>query len=179
MFTYCNNNPVLFSDHTGENPSLSIWIGTAGPAALLEPSFIGEVIVVSGIVVLLVVELVNGAKEIFDTLAENSDETEGSTSQAPPAPDVDYPGDDPSVAPGEDYEWHGKPNEPPGSDKGAWVNKNTGEQWHPDFNHKLPKGPHWDYTDPFGIKWAVTYELGKTVFRQWDKAKIIIEIWKN
>ena len=23
-------------------------------------------------------------------------------------PDIEYPGDDPTVAPGEDYEWHGK-----------------------------------------------------------------------
>ncbi|MBQ8341037.1 MAG: hypothetical protein IJY22_01505 [Clostridia bacterium] len=41
------------------------------------------------------------------------------------------------------------------SDKGSWVNKGTGEQWHPDLNHKPPKGPHWDYTDSFGNKWSV------------------------
>lgn len=68
-------------------------------------------------------------------------------------PDVKYPGDDGSIPPGDDYEWHGKL--PIGGDKGAWVNPITGEQWHPDLNHAPPKGPHWDYEDRNGNWWSV------------------------
>ena len=42
------------------------------------------------------------------------------------------------------------------------VNKNTGEQWHPDLNHKPPKGPHWDYTDIWGFVWSV-FEDGRII----------------
>lgn len=73
-------------------------------------------------------------------------------------PDVEFPKDGPTVAPGEGYEWRGK--KPIGGDKGAWVNPSTGEQWHPDLNHPNPKGPHWDYTDIFGIIWSV-FEDGR------------------
>ena len=68
-------------------------------------------------------------------------------------PDVTYSGNDPTKSPGEGYEWRGK--QPVGGNKGAWVNKSTGEQWHPDLNHQPPKGPHWDYTDILGIIWSV------------------------
>jgi hypothetical protein len=51
----------------------------------------------------------------------------------------DYPGDDPNVSPGEDWEWRGP------KDKGSWYNPKTGETLHPDLNHTPPEGPHWDY----------------------------------
>ena len=54
-------------------------------------------------------------------------------------PDINYPGDDPSVSPGEDWEWRGP------SDKGGWYNPKTGESLHPDLDHPDPQGPHWDY----------------------------------
>lgn len=78
--------------------------------------------------------------------------------EAPPieVPDMlipDYPGDDPTTPPDDDYKWKGKP--PEGGDKGAWVNDKTGEQWHPDLNHPLPKGPHWDYKDSSGTRWRI------------------------
>lgn len=59
----------------------------------------------------------------------------------------------PSSKPADDYVWRGK--EPVGGDKGACINPNTGEQWHPDLDHPLPKGPHWDYADIDGIVWSV------------------------
>lgn len=40
-------------------------------------------------------------------------------------------------------------------DRGSWVNKQAGEQWHPDLNHGEPVGPHWDYTDQFENKWRI------------------------
>ena len=54
-------------------------------------------------------------------------------------PHIQYPGDDPNVSPGEGWEWRGPKN------KGSWYNPETGETLHPDLNHPLPEGPHWDY----------------------------------
>ena len=59
-----------------------------------------------------------------------------------------YPGDDPSIPPGQGYEWRG--NGPPTSGKGNWFNPTTEEMYYPDFNHDPPIESHWDYTDPSG-----------------------------
>ena len=59
-----------------------------------------------------------------------------------------YPGNDPTKAPGENFEWRGKGD--PSTGKGAWVNSKTGETLHPDLNHGDPYGPHWDYNYPGG-----------------------------
>ena len=48
----------------------------------------------------------------------------------------------PGYWPGDDFEWRGQL--PIGGDKGAWVNPNTGDSLHPDLNHPMPIGPHWD-----------------------------------
>ena len=52
---------------------------------------------------------------------------------------INYPGNDPTVSPGDDWEWRGP------QDKGSWYNPNTGETLHPDLDHPYPPGPHWDY----------------------------------
>ena len=67
-----------------------------------------------------------------------------------------------------------------GGERGGYKNKLPGKRdsWHPDLNHKKPKGPHWDYTDSFGKKWAISKENGKTVIRYWVKNKISIEVFK-
>ena len=49
----------------------------------------------------------------------------------------------PGSWPGDDFEWRGQL--PIGGDKGAWVNPNTGDSLHPDLNHPMPIGPHWDW----------------------------------
>ena len=54
-----------------------------------------------------------------------------------------WPGDDPTVAPGDGFIWRG-PGEV-GSAKGEWYNPTTGDQLHPDLNHPWPKGPHWGW----------------------------------
>ena len=67
-----------------------------------------------------------------------------------------YPGylpDDPSECPGNNWEWKGKGA--PGSCKGAWVNRKTKENLHPDFNHPPPIGPHWDYIGDSGDRWRI------------------------
>ena len=39
------------------------------------------------------------------------------------------------------FEWNG--SGPPSSGKGNWVKGD--EKLNPDYDHKPPKGPHWDY----------------------------------
>ena len=60
---------------------------------------------------------------------------------------------DPTEAPGPEWEWRGK--QPTGGDKGASYNPDTGETLHPDPNHPLPIGPHWDYINPDGDRYRV------------------------
>ena len=54
-----------------------------------------------------------------------------------------WPGDDPTIPPGDGFEWEGKL--PVGGDKGAWVNRITKDSLHPDFHHPKPIDPHWDW----------------------------------
>ncbi|MEA5039039.1 MAG: RHS repeat-associated core domain-containing protein [Clostridiaceae bacterium] len=54
-----------------------------------------------------------------------------------------YPGDDPTKAPGEGWEWRGKGE--PGLSEGSWYNPDTGESLHPDLDHPEGIDPHWDY----------------------------------
>lgn len=65
----------------------------------------------------------------------------------------DYPGDDATKKPGEDWEWKG--NGDAESGKGNWYNPNTGESLHPDLNHPEPIGPHWDYVAPDGTQYRI------------------------
>ena len=68
-----------------------------------------------------------------------------------------WPGDDPTVPPGDGFEWRG-PGEV-GSEFGEWYNPATHDQLHPNLNHPLPKGPHWGWRN----KWR----------------NILIDIFKN
>ncbi|QIK70249.1 hypothetical protein G7062_08085 [Erysipelothrix sp. HDW6C] len=52
---------------------------------------------------------------------------------------IKYPGDNPKQSPGAGWEWRGP------EDKGSWFNPSTGETLHPNLNHPMPEGPHWDY----------------------------------
>ena len=61
---------------------------------------------------------------------------------------IPYPGNDPTVSPGEGFEWRGRGE--PGSGRGSWHNPNTGVSLHPDLNHPPPIGPHWDHQDADG-----------------------------
>lgn len=64
-----------------------------------------------------------------------------------------YRGNDPSIAPGSDWKWHG--SGAPQTGKGAWVKEGTKESLHPDLQHPPPYGPHWDYVDQNGKQWRV------------------------
>ncbi len=172
MFAYCLNNPVNREDATGmislvnERDLLGAYIGAFWYPGMFLIESIMDLVLPSRF----------KPKSEVDTEPE-IEETQPSKpkngKKQPSKPKIEYPGDDPTKAPGEDYEWRGK--QPVGGNQGAWVNRNTGEQWHPDFNHGNPKGPHWDYTDVYGIKWTVTEEVGRTVVRLWKNGKIVLE----
>lgn len=64
------------------------------------------------------------------------------------------------------WEWRGKPGEAVGSDKGAFVNPETGEQIHNDLDSHASgsdRGPHVTYTDGSGRRWDHFPETKTTV----------------
>ena len=156
MFVYCNNNPVNYIDPYGDDATavLEWWMAIGGAISLVDgPLPVIDIIVIGGAAIIYACnydEINNYVQSTTDGIwnaAEEApestpEETEKPADNVPAVPDIKYPGDDPTVAPGEDYEWRGKP--PSGSDKGAWYNKTTGESLHPDFNHPGMK-PHYDY----------------------------------
>lgn len=146
MYAYCLNNPVNYVDWKGTNPdALQWWAGTmwwlCGADTVLP---IGDIVFGAGILVLGIYALI----EVDQVIAPEIRYEEEAEKVEPEPPAIPYPGNDPTVAPGKDYEWVGK--EPVGGDKGTWKNKKTGEQLHPDLDHPEPVGPHWDYTN--GLK---------------------------
>ena len=166
MYAYCENNPVMYVDYSGENAALALgtWLGVATPIAFAEPTLIGEIVVVAGVVALLFVAVCELAEAVDDS--KNDSEKDAKAKEAPksvpkndknnaPAtPDVKYPGDDPTVAP-DGYEWTGPDAQ--GGKRGGYTNKdpNKRDSWHPDLNHPDGVKPHWDYNDDRGHKWRV------------------------
>ena len=139
LYAYCANNPIMFTDPTGY---------------LLEWAIGGEILIKAFIVIvsigaIIYIEntyhpienIVNWIGQIGSWLYENIylEVWEPGT----------WPGDDPTVPPGDGWVWRGKPGTPVGSPQGQWVNLETGERLHPDFQHKPPKGPHWGWYDKF------------------------------
>ena len=152
LFAYCNNNPINYNDPTGETAltfdewTLSMWWLTLIDGVLP----VGDIIY-WGVVAAFGVGIVNSICTNFENNSTN-DKAEDSTkeesdakedNQEPKVPDIKYPGDDPTITPGEGYVWKGSGS--PSSGQGNYVNPSTGEWLHPDLNHGPPIGPHWDY----------------------------------
>ena len=160
-YIYCLNNPSQYIDFSGCNAvELQSWTGAMWWLCGIDGVMpIGDIIYWGGLALLGVTTLTVTETDVYPKVYFKADNDEEDSKEdtdekrEPNTPDVTYPGDDTTQAPGDGFEWRGK--EPVGGDKGAWVNKDTREQWHPDFNHKPPKGPHWDYTDPAGNVWSV------------------------
>lgn len=93
-----------------------------------------------------------GGERDEEVTEEREESSEGENTAELPSPSDPIP-DDPTMPPGEDWEWRG--NGDAGSDRGAWVNTETGETLHPDLNHGPPIGPHWDYKDREGNEWRI------------------------
>lgn len=56
-------------------------------------------------------------------------------------------------SPGDGWTWKGRGT--PESGKGNWVNENTNQKLHPDFDHGDPKGPHWGLQQPNDEKFDI------------------------
>ena len=81
-----------------------------------------------------------------------ADKEAGADSEPSPVeePEIAPPGWDPTVPPGEEWEWRGKPGSKPGDKDGSWYHPGKGSSLHPDLEHPAPIGPHWDYTPEKG-----------------------------
>lgn len=79
----------------------------------------------------------------------------------PHAPE--YPGDDPTVAPGPGWTWQGRDN--PGGRRGNWHHPEQGSL-HPDVNHEPGIPPHWDWKDPKTGRWWRIFPDGTGVPRR-------------
>ena len=135
MFAYCNNNPVMYLDRTGTFAISMLIVGAVGAllgaatVAYVETQFhpienmsreIGQVLSWLG------TQAWNGLQWLF--------------SQWEPGT---WPGDDPTIAPGDGFIWRGPGDV--GSDRGEWYNPITGDKLHPNLFHPYPKGPHWGW----------------------------------
>ncbi len=162
MFAYCYNDPVNYIDPYGESgvaAALAGWASSAWGLTLVDgPIPVGDIIYFGGCVILgtiALIETVVVVDKVVDIVAEATDTTPDSTEFKPESqskgegeksaedtPKVDYPGDDPNVAP-EGYTWKGKG--PQGSKQGNYYNPNGKQSLHPDLDHPPDIGPHWDY----------------------------------
>jgi hypothetical protein len=137
LFGYVGNNPLSRRDPDGHCP----WcLAVAGGGVLADESPLvaaGPV----GWAVIGATALGIGGYALYEHYHQQN------------TPAVPFPGFDPTVAPNDQVGWRGKGDHASG--KGSWVNPNTGEVYHPDLNHPLPIGPHWDYTDAKGKQWRL------------------------
>ena len=82
MYAYCNNNPVMFFDPTGQSAAdvLTWWITVGGTTAAVEPTVAGEIILVAGA---LIIGCVVVGQEVID-LVKSADEAKPDTKQEDP-----------------------------------------------------------------------------------------------
>ena len=149
LFAYCNNNPVNYVDYTGENAAALPWIA---PKALVA---FGEALIATVILLGVFVIVVEGTRVVINYAKEKAAEKAKDEKTEPPQsldentvpPEIEYPGNDPTVAP-DGYEWRGKGEQ--GSKEGSYYNSDNKSSLHPDLDHPDPIGPHWDYSGPEG-----------------------------
>ena len=162
VYEYANSNSVNFVDRTGRDGEAiaggfwsSLYAGAAGAAARLGGAIdglLGSGAVYGGSALAagsggVAIGILGGGVFLSegkdDPIADDEGSGEGGVCGG-----IAYPGDDPTKAPGEGWEWRGKG--PVGSSRGSWYNPGTDESLHPDLNHPDPIGPHWDVVDPDG-----------------------------
>ncbi len=132
-FVYAESNPINYIDpwglHTIADKQLYNPLGAGGGYG---GAAVGTAITATALL-----------KAINKWLNEKNEDNE---SESCP---VDYPGDDPTVAP-DGFEWRGKPGSEPGDKEGNYYKPDTGESLRPDLDHEPPIGRHWDYRDKDG-----------------------------
>ena len=191
LYSYCNNNPVMYADPSGHFIALliasivgfavlggvaaglaayenrasgwgifgsallgTLFGGAIGALAGLAMGFIGPAIGGLGAMMFGDVMAMSGAMALVGVLAQLGViagaiyvTAAGATalgnimfSKWEPG---SWPGDDPTVSPGDGFEWRG-PGEV-GSEYGAWYNSTLRESLHPDLFHPQGVDPHWDW----------------------------------
>ena len=88
MFAYCNNNPVNYYDQTGENADALFmsWLTGVGSAALSEPTLIGEIILIVGVVAIGVIwlgEQIADGTQVIEDIIESQDDPPQSITEPP------------------------------------------------------------------------------------------------
>ena len=155
MFAYCNNSPILFVDHDGDDAeAVGWWASTMWWLCAADgPIPVGDALYGLGIIVFGGISIYTASNFSFEVDPPKEHSSPCEAEEETEVPEVTYPGDDPAEAP-EGYEWRG--NGQQGSSKGGYANSGDGkDSWHPDLDHGGDIGPHWDYNDGHGHKWRV------------------------
>ena len=155
MFAYCNNSPILFVDHDGDDAeAVGWWASTMWWLCAADgPIPVGDALYGLGIIVFGGISIYTASNFSFEVDLPKEHSSPCEAEEETEVPEVTYPGDDPAEAP-EGYEWRG--NGQQGSSKGGYANSGDGkDSWHPDLDHGGDIGPHWDYNDGHGHKWRV------------------------
>ena len=131
LSAYVRNGPTGAVDPTGNNtwlqlvPAVVTTVVTTATVTTA-PAWVGPALIVGGVIATTI------AVERL-TRPYRSDD----------APNIKYPGNDPTVGP-EGFEWRGKPGSKPGDKDGNFFNPKDGVSVRPDLDHAPPIGPHWD-----------------------------------
>ena len=197
-YSYVRNNPMTVNDPTGHGPEIALAAFFADPLTAVAAAVgIGAVYVFDQPARIATNTLItstwnavanwdtstyikSGSKAIATNVAQSNPSLGGgsSTGGNPQKPSLNPFKkvldilNNPSNPPGPDFEWNGQ--EPIGGDKGAWVNESNGdEQIHIDANHDLPKGPHIEYTRPYGNVERDGIDINRNAEQINDKGEVI------
>jgi len=154
MFAYCNNSPILFVDHDGDDAeAVGWWASTMWWLCAADgPIPVGDALYGLGIIVFGGISIYTASNFSFEVDLPKEHSSPCEVEEETEVPEVTYPGDDPAEAP-DGTSWRG--SGPQGSKEGNYYNQETGESWHPDLDHPDPIGPHWDYRDRAGAWWRI------------------------
>lgn len=159
MFAYCENNPVNYYDPSGKNAEAAIWIGAMGSTAMLEPTPVGEIIFLTGLLIFAGKWIVNQVSEWITTpstypnteedLTDTKPETDSTESEVD---DNGYPVVKPKQQPTEKDGYKAPKGGPKwDKEKRGWKDK-YGNTWKPvptGSGEAHPSG-HWDVEGPKG-----------------------------
>ena len=151
---YCNNSPILFVDHDGDDAeAVGWWASTMWWLCAADgPIPVGDALYGLGIIVFGGISIYTASNFSFEVDLPKEHSSPCEAEEETEVPEVTYPGDDPAEAP-DGTSWRG--SGPQGSKEGNYYNQETGESWHPDLDHPDPIGPHWDYRDRAGAWWRI------------------------
>ena len=149
LYVYCMGNPVRYVDETGEastinlmdpdNAAKGLFYAGSGGTGVFTLWGLYQLYQSSKNLVIRITRKTGSNDSLFRSKSSDTKDTENKGINTKKKndinpPQIKYPGDDPTKAPDENYEWRGL--EPVGGENGTWVNLKTNEQLHSDLNHK-------------------------------------------